>query len=207
MLTYTIRRLVLSIPMLLFISIVIFLLLQLAPGDPMAQVPLTVPPEVKELMREALGLGEPIHVQYWKWLERHGANLPEKPPADDEPTAADDSGPGKICPECGHFLTRCRVGHGVDFHVDRCATCGGLWFDRNEWEILKARNLHDDVHFIFSAAWQHRLAEDEQRETYEHRVATLLGEADYGRVRDFKRWVAEHEKRSTVMAYLGDLDI
>ena len=55
MLTYTIRRLVLSIPTLLFISIVIFLLLQLAPGDPMAQVPLTVPPEVKQKMREALG--------------------------------------------------------------------------------------------------------------------------------------------------------
>lgn len=68
MLTYTIRRLVLAIPTLLFISIVIFLLLQLAPGDPMSQVPLTVPPEVKQLMREALGLGEPIHVQYWKWL-------------------------------------------------------------------------------------------------------------------------------------------
>ena len=68
MLTYTIRRLVLSIPTLLFISIVIFLLLQLAPGDPMAQVPLTVPPEVKQKMREALGLGAPVHVQYWKWL-------------------------------------------------------------------------------------------------------------------------------------------
>ncbi|MCV3273937.1 ABC transporter permease [Roseobacter sinensis] len=68
MLTYTIRRLVLSIPTLLFISIVIFLLLQLAPGDPMAQVPLTVPPEVKQKMRDALGLGAPIHVQYWKWL-------------------------------------------------------------------------------------------------------------------------------------------
>ena len=68
MLTYTIRRLVLSIPTLLFISIVIFLLLQLAPGDPMAQVPLTVPPEVKQKMREALGLGAPIHVQYFKWL-------------------------------------------------------------------------------------------------------------------------------------------
>ena len=68
MLTYTIRRLVLSIPTLLIISLIVFLLLQLAPGDPMAQVPLTVPPEVKEKMREALGLGQPLHVQYWKWL-------------------------------------------------------------------------------------------------------------------------------------------
>ena len=58
MLTFTIRRLVLAVPTLLFISLAIFLLLELAPGDPMAQVPLTVPPEVKEKMREALGLGE-----------------------------------------------------------------------------------------------------------------------------------------------------
>ena len=68
MLTFTIRRLSLSIPTLMFISLVIFMLLQLAPGDPMAQVPLTVPPEVKEKMREALGLGQPPLVQYWKWM-------------------------------------------------------------------------------------------------------------------------------------------
>ena len=68
MLTFTIRRLILSIPTLLFISLAIFMLLQLAPRDPMAQVPLTVPPEVKEQMRQALGLGEPVHSQYWKWL-------------------------------------------------------------------------------------------------------------------------------------------
>jgi len=68
MLTYTIRRLTLAVPTLLFISLVIFLLLELAPGDPMAQVPLTVPPEVKEKMREALGLGQPVYIRYVKWL-------------------------------------------------------------------------------------------------------------------------------------------
>ena len=68
MLTYTYRRLLISIPTLLFISLVIFLLLELAPGDPMAQVPLTVPDEVKQKMREALGLGEPIHIRFGLWL-------------------------------------------------------------------------------------------------------------------------------------------
>jgi peptide/nickel transport system permease protein len=68
MLNFTIRRLIIAVPTLLFIAVVIFGLLQLAPGDPMAQVPLTVPPEVKERMREALGLGQPIHIQFWKWL-------------------------------------------------------------------------------------------------------------------------------------------
>jgi peptide/nickel transport system permease protein len=68
MLQYTTRRLILSVPTLLFISLVIFLLLELAPGDPMAQVPLTVPDEVKQKMREALGLGQPIHIRFGKWL-------------------------------------------------------------------------------------------------------------------------------------------
>ena len=59
MLTYTIRRLLLSIPTLLFIAFVIFMLLELAPGDPMGSMPLTIPDDVKQRMREALGLGEP----------------------------------------------------------------------------------------------------------------------------------------------------
>jgi len=68
MLNYTIRRSLIAIPTLLFIGLIIFLLLELAPGDPMAQVPLTVPPEVKERMREALGLGEPVPVRFYKWM-------------------------------------------------------------------------------------------------------------------------------------------
>src|SRR5690606_31331296 len=70
MLTYVIRRLLLAIPTLLFISLAIFLLLDLAPGDPTSQIPLTVPPEVREKIRLALGLGEPIHVRYLLWLKQ-----------------------------------------------------------------------------------------------------------------------------------------
>ena len=68
MLSFTLRRLALAVPTLFVISLMIFLLLDLAPGDPMAHVPLTVPPEVKERMREALGLGEPAPVRFGKWL-------------------------------------------------------------------------------------------------------------------------------------------
>lgn len=76
MLTYIIRRLLLAIPTLLFISLAIFLLLDLAPGDPLAQMPLTIPPEVKEKIREALGLGEPIHIRYLLWLKQFFVNEP-----------------------------------------------------------------------------------------------------------------------------------
>lgn len=70
MLTFTIRRLLLAVPTLLFISLVIFLLLEASPGDPLGDVPLTVPPEVKERMREALGLGQAWYVRYVLWLKQ-----------------------------------------------------------------------------------------------------------------------------------------
>ncbi|MDB6176445.1 ABC transporter permease [Paracoccus sp. Z330] len=70
MLNFAIRRLLLAIPTLLFISLVIFLLLEASPGDPLGNVPLTIPPEVKEKMREALGLGQAWYIRYALWLKQ-----------------------------------------------------------------------------------------------------------------------------------------
>jgi peptide/nickel transport system permease protein len=70
MFTFTLRRLLIAIPTLLIISLVIFLLLEAAPGDPLGEVPLTVPPEVKAKMREALGLDSPWYVRYALWLKQ-----------------------------------------------------------------------------------------------------------------------------------------
>ncbi|RKF14974.1 ABC transporter permease [Roseovarius spongiae] len=67
MIRYTLRRLVFAAPVLLAISLVVFLLLDLAPGDPMAQLPLSIPPEVKAEMRRVLGLDAPLPVRFGKW--------------------------------------------------------------------------------------------------------------------------------------------
>lgn len=68
--TFVLRRLLIAIPTLLIISFVIFAILALAPGDPMAQFALNpaVPAEVRAHMRQALGLDQPWPVRYGKWL-------------------------------------------------------------------------------------------------------------------------------------------
>lgn len=68
MLRYAARRLLFSIPTLLVISFIVFALLDLAPNDPTAQLPLTIPPETRQTIRESLGLGQPFHVRYFRWL-------------------------------------------------------------------------------------------------------------------------------------------
>lgn len=70
MLTYTLRRLLLAIPTLLLISLVIFLLVDLAPGSPASEIPLTVPPEVRAKILDALGVNEPLHIRYLLWLKQ-----------------------------------------------------------------------------------------------------------------------------------------
>jgi peptide/nickel transport system permease protein len=70
MLTFTLRRLLLAIPTLLVISLVIFLLVDLAPGSPMSEIPLTVPVEVRQKMIAAMGADQPVFVRYFLWLRQ-----------------------------------------------------------------------------------------------------------------------------------------
>ena len=76
MFTYTLRRLMFAIPTLLVISFIIFALLDLAPNDPTGNLPLTIPPEVREKIRLSLGLGEPFYIRYLFWLEQFFVNEP-----------------------------------------------------------------------------------------------------------------------------------
>jgi peptide/nickel transport system permease protein len=70
MLTYTLRRLLLAIPTLLLISLVIFLLVDFAPGSPMSDIPLTIPPDVRQKMIEAMGADQPVFIRYLLWLKQ-----------------------------------------------------------------------------------------------------------------------------------------
>lgn len=70
MLTYTLRRLLLAVPTLILISLVIFLVLEASPGNPLGDLPLTIPPEVQAKMRASLGLDEPWYVRYILWLRQ-----------------------------------------------------------------------------------------------------------------------------------------
>ncbi|MBZ0128426.1 MAG: ABC transporter permease [Rhodobacteraceae bacterium] len=76
MLNYTLRRLMFAVPVLLFISFIIFLLLDLAPNDPTGNLPMTIPPEVRAKIKESLGLGQPIHIRYLLWCNQFFINEP-----------------------------------------------------------------------------------------------------------------------------------
>jgi len=66
---YTIKRILQVIPVIIIISIVVFLLVHLIPGDPVrAMLGLDVDQEVVEAYRETLGLNDPLHIQYFRYI-------------------------------------------------------------------------------------------------------------------------------------------
>ena len=67
---YILRRLLIAVPTLLVISFVIFAVLALAPGDPLAQFALNpaIPQSTRENIRKQFGLDQPWPVRYVKWV-------------------------------------------------------------------------------------------------------------------------------------------
>jgi Zn-finger nucleic acid-binding protein len=141
--------------------------------------------------------------EYLRWRDRQRGDTPEVPP-EVEPDADPYASAGGVrrCPDCEYLLTRFRVGHDVPFALDRCGNCNGVWLDRAEWETLRARGLHDNLHQMFGPGWQHAVRTEEQQRRLAAQFERQLGAADFARAREFAAWLATHPRRSQIFAYL-----
>lgn len=68
--SYLIRRLLIAVPSLLGISVILFTVLALAPGDPFEELATNpnVPAEVRMALRVKFGLDDPVMTRYFRWL-------------------------------------------------------------------------------------------------------------------------------------------
>jgi peptide/nickel transport system permease protein len=68
---YTVRRLLYAVPILLGVSMLVFALIHLAPGDVVdLLVPPEVPRDVADSLRHRFALDQPLYIQYLAWLGR-----------------------------------------------------------------------------------------------------------------------------------------
>ena len=141
--------------------------------------------------------------QYWKWKEQYGGHLPNRPVAGADDLSVEDSTAAKLCPECRHFLRRYPVGEDLDFSLDRCGNCGGTWFDKNEWEVLKSRGLHENVHQVFSEIWQHRLRNADHQTRMDNMYKEKFGPGDYEKIKEIKEWITGHACEAELKAFLN----
>ncbi|MNZ23831.1 peptide/nickel transport system permease protein [Fontibacillus panacisegetis] len=66
---YIVRRIMIAIPVFFGITLLSFLIMNMAPGNPVDMlINPNIPKEMLELKKERLGLNDPLFVQYVKWL-------------------------------------------------------------------------------------------------------------------------------------------
>jgi hypothetical protein len=101
-------------------------------------------------------------------------------------------------------MLRHRVGHGFAFSLDRSVT-GGIWLDAGEWEALKARNFHDELHLVFTAPWQAAARREAAQKMEQELLLSRMGANLMARLDELKLALADHPHRDAALAYLRDL--
>ena len=142
---------------------------------------------------------------YQSWLARHGEPLPERDDGGATTTKATEDQQARLCPACQVIMLKWQVGHGLAFKIDRCGSCGGIWLEEDEWDALKAKNLHDEIHRVFSSAWQ----SDERRAQMRAKLEAVYRKrfaGDYERVESFREWLGDQENRAQILAYIQESD-
>jgi Zn-finger nucleic acid-binding protein len=122
------------------------------------------------------------------------------------PVPRTDAKRALICPDCGHILLRYKIWPDIEFHLDRCANCNGVWFDLDEWEVLKAHHMHDKVNLFFTESWQQKLRQEETHRRFEHIYLDRFGLEDYAEIKRIRAWIRQHPHGEGLLAYLTDED-
>ncbi len=144
---------------------------------------------------------------YWKWHEHSKSELISTEPvslAEDEYLPILDSKQAKLCPDCTRILIKYKVRNDLDFYVDHCGSCNGVWLDKNEWQVLQRNNLHHQLYSFFTGSWQKKLRQESTRAHLDAQYRTKFGPEGYNRLKDFKAWLDENPNRSYILAFLQD---
>jgi Zn-finger nucleic acid-binding protein len=106
------------------------------------------------------------------------------------------------CPECGRLMARGKISLREPFYLEHCLTCGGIWCDRGEWEILERLNFHTNIPQLFSGSWQASARASHMNELERQAVIDKVGVEMAQRVFDLADVLSKHPNGDFAAAYL-----
>jgi len=167
-------------------------------------VPVEIEPGLNALQCPASkGFWIPLQ-SYLIWRERYRDRQVPLPSGEVSASEDDSTRAALFCPESGCLLQRFQVGHGLPFRIDRSPVTGGIWLDQGEWEALKGRDLHVELHQVFTAGYQKKVRSAQLQQTVLQAFREKIGEDDFERVGEFKSWLSQHPRSRDIICYLLD---
>ncbi len=142
------------------------------------------------------------------WMP-HGAlsldtGLAAVAPGKHPPAAADLDAKVGFCPSGHGLLIRARVEAAHPFHLDRCGTCAGIWFDSGEWAALASTEWMHHLDDLWDPVYRKRMREARSRRQHVEELTQALGAETAGQVVRLVEQLKENPRRSLAVAYLLD---
>jgi len=138
---------------------------------------------------------------YIAWWKAKGEDMPMQQ-TESKVDPALDVKELKLCPNSGHILARYKVLPDTEFYLDRCGHCNGIWFDKNEWDVLVELNLYDNVNEFFTRPWQDNMRAAETRNHMDKLYLEKFGVEDYEHVKQIREWLKDHPQKGMLFAFL-----
>jgi Zn-finger nucleic acid-binding protein len=108
------------------------------------------------------------------------------------------------CPDGHGLLRRARVTWHDPYFLERCARCGGVWFDAGEWSRVAADGLFSDLSEVWSPAWRKQLSDQQSHEALEVDLRVKLGTELFELLNLVAGRLELHAQRGVALAYLSE---
>jgi hypothetical protein len=105
-----------------------------------------------------------------------------------------------LCPSGHGIMIRARVDIDEPFYLEKCATCGGIWFDNGEWIRLAGNNLVDVLGSIWSKSWQRKQSREKSRDNFIEMNRRLLGDLLFDEIMDLSKKLKDHPEKDRAIA-------
>jgi Zn-finger nucleic acid-binding protein len=121
---------------------------------------------------------------------------PSRPPQADKRTGQ--------CPDGHGLLRRARVTWHDPYFLERCARCGGVWFDAGEWSRAVTDQLLLNLSEVWSPAWRKQLSDQQSHEALEGDLRVKLGSELFDLLHVVASRLEAHPQRGVALAYLSE---
>jgi len=107
-----------------------------------------------------------------------------------------------LCPLGHGLLIRARMDLDPPFFLERCSACGGIWFDKGEWNRVAENHLIDNLSDFWTSAWQRKQRQEKNRQTYLEMNKSVLGPDLYEEILRLADTLRDHPEKLRAMALL-----
>jgi len=110
-----------------------------------------------------------------------------------------------FCPSGHGLMTRAKVEDNESpFYLEKCSSCGGVWFDKDEWQRIIENNLVECLSDIWCSSWQTQQRKEKSRNSYLKTNKNIFGEEVFEKILELAELLKGHHEKGRAIALLQE---